>query len=312
MEMYAGHEHEWDKIDAEPDLGASSNVVVRLCRNVPQNVNEKIYFDNYYTSIPQMHYLKGRGILSLGAVRRSRVHNKKLSDDKSLSKEERGKLLEFIGNYEGTEISNVLWKYNKTVMLLSMFVGSDPVSNVKTNDRSRKEHIFVSCPKIVQTYNKHMGGVDLLDSLIGRYRIIMRSKKWYFRIFYHLVDVATINSWILYHRVNRIRNPVSQAEELQLANFRIELAETLLKIGLSSTTKRGRPSFIEKPPAKKKKTASHHPTKNVRFNQLLAFSMYVAKNNTTSRVALYYDSSLTSGADTGDNGNSKSGNSSAR
>ncbi|XP_049958985.1 piggyBac transposable element-derived protein 1-like [Schistocerca serialis cubense] len=267
MEMCTGHEHEWDKNDAEPDLGASSNVVARLCWNVPENVNDNIYFDNYYTSIPLMHYLKGRGILSLGTVSRNRVHNKKLPDDKSLSKEERGKILEFIGNYEGTEISNVVWQDNKTVMLLSTSVGSDPVSNVKRYDRSGKEHIFVSCLKIVQIYNKHMGEVDLLKSLIGRYRIIIWSKKWHFRIFYHLVDLATVNSWILYCRVNSIRNPVSEAKELQLANFRIELAETLLKIVFSSTPKRGRPSFVEKPQAKKKKTTSRHPTKNVRFYQ---------------------------------------------
>lgn len=34
-----------------------------------------------------------------------------------------------------------------------------------------------NCPYVITTYNKHMGGVDLLDSLIGRYKIIMRSKK---------------------------------------------------------------------------------------------------------------------------------------
>lgn len=162
-------------------------------------------------------------------------------------------------------------------MLLSTFVGSDPVSNVKRYDRSRKEHIFISYPKIVQIYNKHMGGVDLLDSLIGRYRIIMRSKKCYFRIFYHLIDVAIINSWILYRRVYSIRNPVSQSKELQLPNFMIELAETLLKIGSSSTPKRGRPSCVEKPPAKKKKTGSHHPAKNVRFDQVGHWPVYFDK-----------------------------------
>ncbi|CAH1993758.1 unnamed protein product [Acanthoscelides obtectus] len=35
----------------EPDLGAASNVIVRLCRIVPENLNHKVYFDNYFAGI---------------------------------------------------------------------------------------------------------------------------------------------------------------------------------------------------------------------------------------------------------------------
>ena len=36
----------------EPDLGASSNVVVRLARVLPDNSNHKLYVDNWFNSIP--------------------------------------------------------------------------------------------------------------------------------------------------------------------------------------------------------------------------------------------------------------------
>ncbi|KAJ8926143.1 hypothetical protein NQ314_021516 [Rhamnusium bicolor] len=53
LELYSGQENDKiNKLDNEPDLGESSNVVVRLCRVVPKNMNHRIYFDNYYTAIP--------------------------------------------------------------------------------------------------------------------------------------------------------------------------------------------------------------------------------------------------------------------
>lgn len=154
VEMYTGQENERDRIAAKQDLGASGKVVVvvRLCRNVPENVNHKIYFNNYYTSLPLLYFLKRKGVLSLGTVRRNRIHNNKLPDEKTLNKEPRGAVFEYIGNYQRAEISNVFWLDNKVVSMLSTFVGSDPISNIRRYERKKKEHVSVPCPKIVQIY----------------------------------------------------------------------------------------------------------------------------------------------------------------
>jgi len=61
--------------------------------------------------------------------------------------------------------------------------------------------IEIDCPLIVNVYNKHMGGIDLLDSLLGQQKIKIRSRKWYLRIFYHLLDVTVVNSWLLHKRI---------------------------------------------------------------------------------------------------------------
>lgn len=67
FEMYSGQENNADsRLSWEPDLGASSNVAVRLCRIIPKQMNYKVYFDNYYTSLPLMVYLKSRQVCSLG------------------------------------------------------------------------------------------------------------------------------------------------------------------------------------------------------------------------------------------------------
>lgn len=58
-----------------PDLGATSNVVVRLSQTIPDFVHHIVYFDNFYTSIPLLVYLRARGIYSLGTVKANRVPN---------------------------------------------------------------------------------------------------------------------------------------------------------------------------------------------------------------------------------------------
>jgi hypothetical protein len=79
-----------------------------------------------------------------------------------------------------------------------------------------------------------MGGVDLLDAHIARYRVGMRSKKWYFKMFYHFFDVAMVNAWILYKKVN------SDEKYMPLKDFRQEIAVSLCKIGEQLTPTRGR------------------------------------------------------------------------
>jgi hypothetical protein len=68
-----------------------------------------------------------------------------------------------------------------------------------------------------------MGGVDTLDSLLGLYRIRVRSKKYYHRIFYHVVDLAVVNSWLLYRRALQQKN--SKDAPLALAEFKADIAE---------------------------------------------------------------------------------------
>jgi len=78
--VYTGQEN-YPKFN-DIDIGASGNVVIRLTKNVPNNKNHRIYFDNYYTSVPLMEHLYDRGILGLGTVRRNRVPNNQLPDEK--------------------------------------------------------------------------------------------------------------------------------------------------------------------------------------------------------------------------------------
>jgi hypothetical protein len=44
-----------------------------------------------------------------------------------------------------------------------------------------------------------MGGVDRSDRLVRTYSVSRKSKKWWYRLFYYLLDTALANSYILYN-----------------------------------------------------------------------------------------------------------------
>lgn len=86
--------------------------------------------------------------------------------------------MEFVGNYNDVEISVTAWKDNKTVIMASTFDGEKPLGKVMRHDKKTKNRVVIIRPHVIEKYNKHMGGVDLLDSIIARHKILMRSKKW--------------------------------------------------------------------------------------------------------------------------------------
>lgn len=88
-------------------------------------------------------------------------------------------------------------------------------------DKKTKKTVQISCLKIIKEYNRHLGGVDLLDSLISRYKIKIRSKKWYMRIWYHLIDITIVNAWLLYKRVETEKG---NKPKMTLFDFRFEIA----------------------------------------------------------------------------------------
>ena len=248
FEIYTGQEN------------AAANVVVRLSRTIPDNCNYKLYFDNYYTSLDLVVYLSKRGIYSLLTVRRNRIPQNKMPTEAEMKKKGRGTSEEMMTTVDGVDVSLVQWQDNKTVSLMSTLTGAKPISEVLRFDRSTRKQVTVKCPSLVKEYNKHMGGVDKLDSLFGRSHCKIKSRKWYFRIFYHLLDISAINSWLMFRKVH--------ASKMKLKDYRATVAETLCKIESCHSVKGGRSSSsdVEKQLVAKKKRGnfSHLPPKEVR------------------------------------------------
>jgi len=100
-----------------------------------------------------------------------------LPDDSLLMKKSRGTTAHCVSKVRDIGIVAVTWKDTTIVSLLSTFAAVDPVVKVSRFDRKQKKRVEVNCPNIIKVYNRHMGGVDLLDGLLGCHKIKMRSRK---------------------------------------------------------------------------------------------------------------------------------------
>ncbi|KAG7273490.1 hypothetical protein CRUP_015866 [Coryphaenoides rupestris] len=113
--------------------------------------------------------------------------------------------------------------------MLGMYpkMGLNLVQKIQRWDKANKTYIEVERPYIVGTYNKYMGGVDLLDSFTAKYKFPLKSRRWYMYIFWHTITLAVVNAWLLYKRDCQALK-ISKKETLNMRHFQAQLASSLI------------------------------------------------------------------------------------
>ena len=159
---------------------AGTTAVLKLIEKLEDNMNYKLFYDNWFSSPSITIELMKRGFHTVSTVQINRVKgiNFPLSA-KEFSKTPRGSVDSMVNDEEGIVV--VRWNDNKPVHLISSYVGHLPVQPIYRWSKASKKKIIIDCPKIVSEYNRHMGGVDLTNMLAALYRINRKSKKYYTR-----------------------------------------------------------------------------------------------------------------------------------
>ena len=87
------------------------------------------------------------------------------------------------------------WKDKRNVVMISTWHNS--MQNMRRKVKNNVEQFRK--PVVICDYNKHMGWVDVSDQYISSYSFIRKSKKWWRKMFFWLLEVAVVNSFILYN-----------------------------------------------------------------------------------------------------------------
>lgn len=90
----------------------------------------------------------------------------------------------------------------REVIMITSFC-DNKTEEVKRTVKAGVEEI-ISTPPVICRYNESMGGVDVSDHYIATYPFARRTVKWWRKIFFWLLEVVVMNSFIL---SNNYRDP---------------------------------------------------------------------------------------------------------
>ena len=142
-----------------------------------------MYFDNFFSSTTFLEHLETNDTYASATVRCNR------KDLPCCAKENLPP-----GEKVVTQKGNVVftkWYDKRDVSVIS--TNCSPLAPdvvVRRNDN-------VSKPAVINLYNQHMGGVDLADQQRQYYSVGRSSYKWYRYLFWFLLDISIINSFIV-------------------------------------------------------------------------------------------------------------------
>ena len=175
--------------------------------------NHILHFDNFFTSYSLLVDLAGKNLRAIGTVRSNRTESCFFGVTK---KDERGS---YDYKSDGTVLF-VQWKDNSIVTVGTNFSKVTPVDKVSRWVKG-KGKVSVGQPKVLSEYNKGMGGVDLLDMLLGSYRPNLCSKKWWWPLFSNALNIAVVAAFKIHKK--------ACVDQLSHLDFRTEVAEVMVR-----------------------------------------------------------------------------------
>ncbi|XP_071402545.1 piggyBac transposable element-derived protein 3-like [Centroberyx affinis] len=171
-----------------------------------------LYVNNFYTSPTLFKSLIANDTHACGTIKQTRMGFPKTTVNDLPKEAGRGDL-------RWLRKDNLLflkWKDTTEVTMCSSFHAAYSGMSVRWRGRGSKnrpvKHITV--PDAVMDYRKYMGGADVSDALVQYYSVFGKKMKWYKTIFYHFVDIAIVNAYILHKALasGRGDTPLSQKQ----------------------------------------------------------------------------------------------------
>lgn len=239
-----------DSLDTS-EVGATHAIVLKLLEGL-EGRGHHVYTDNYYSSPALFGDLQRLGFGACGTVRK----NRRGMPDEMKAKLKKG---EVMSQQIDSSMLVLKWMDKREVMMLSTIHDDSFVTKKRRSRTAPDGQEDILKPLVVEEYNRHMGGVDTGDQLQSYYGFSHRTVKWWRRLFFHLIDLAIVNAYILY-----LMSPCS-GMRLTHAQFRIELAKELLMETVSSVEEVavGHPprSHADPNPPSNRLTGRHFPGK---------------------------------------------------
>jgi len=206
MNPYLGREESRDNATTH-SLG--TRVVLGLVEPLSLS-GRNITCDNLFTNVQLADILYEKKLTLLGTMRKSNrdIPSEFLANRK---KEAGSSMFAFSGT---KAMVSYVPKRNRAVVLLSTMHNDD-----KLNETTKK-------PDIIMDYNRTKGGVDTVDQLCHKYTTKRSTRRWPMCVFYGMIDIAAVNSFVIFLHNNPAFNPKATCKRRM---FLEKLAMDLIK-----------------------------------------------------------------------------------
>ena len=170
------------------DLPQPTRIVLHVTE-LYRNKGNHVFTDRYYTSIPLAQAFADRSTSFTGTSMRNRAElpdpirltPSRLADDE-------------VKAFRADRLLALEWRAakKKSLIMISTESSSNMVQIQSRGTQQEVQKLFV-----VNHYNHSMNGVDRADQYTVYYSFIRKARKWWRKLFFWLLEVAAVNSYIL-------------------------------------------------------------------------------------------------------------------
>lgn len=208
-------------------FGLAYDVVMNLVKSLGRQ-GYNIFFDNFYTGVQLLRDLLAKGFGACGTVRTNRKGFPEcLKDSKKWEKRSHRGDMRW---HRDRDILTVQWRDNKTVTVMSTIHSGSKFSEAsrRCKENGQFKQYTVKQPYVIKDYNKYMSGVDRSDQMIGRYNMLRKTNKWWKTLFFHLIDIARVNSFILFQNFREQNQDIPELKRKKRYS-QLEFTEELIR-----------------------------------------------------------------------------------
>ena len=221
--IYTGSEGQFEY---KQQLGIAGSVVMTLMQPYLRK-DHNLFMDNWFSSPVLFEELHANSTGACGTARENRSGMPLFSD-----KLARGEI-----DYRHTDILlAVKWFDRREATMLSTIHEPRLANSGKIHWQSNAP---IRKPESVLDYNQDMGTVDKSDMQISCVECVRKSVKWYKKLFFHLLDTAVFNSYVLHKQ--------KTGQSTQFCDFRLQLIRQIVDTYSKPKISRGPPSDRDNP-----------------------------------------------------------------
>ena len=179
-----------------PEHSWATRIILTLVDRVRshyQYTGFHVFTDRLYTSVTLAKELHKWEIHLTGTLNASRMYSPPQVKNKNL-KLDKDQTVSYICS---NRYNVVAWKDKREVKVLSTLYGNETVE-LHRKRRGNLPDEIVHKPIMIQDYTKYMGGVDRADHYVSSYGFVQKSLKWWRKVYFFVLEVAVVNSFLLY------------------------------------------------------------------------------------------------------------------